>query len=290
MEELLQLREELKTAKIELEQERYASRSLEEKLATSELDFMKATAQIIDLRGMIATDESDDDEDEERHDPLPPSPRSGFQGPLSSKVASRLAKSRERERERCRRKESKDDISHLSRDDERESSRDKEKNMNNEMQGFSRDFSDPRRRPLLSFFPEDMAGLKAISKDMSHPIEGTTDAAPYIGNHKRAITPEFNDDAATINDTEIAIATFERNLANIRTKLRQGLVVRLWEEGPNSHVQSFECFMSLDHHLDAFTFSNAATLRRGAFSLFSQRIEIEPIRLSFHSINHLDGS
>ena len=104
IEELLHLREELKTARTELEEERNLSRSLESKLAISELDFIKATAQIIDLRGMIATDESDDDEDEEWRNPLSSSPHLRNSG---LKVASRRIRSGERDRERSNRRESK---------------------------------------------------------------------------------------------------------------------------------------------------------------------------------------
>ena len=274
IEELLHLREELKTARTELEEERNLSRSLESKLAISELDFIKATAQIIDLRGMIATDESDDDEDEEWRNPLSSSPHLRNSG---LKVASRRIRSGERDRERSNRRESKSGAP-SSRDRGKEKNREKEEDVNHSIYGSFCDSSDPRKR--LYFFPEEMAGLKAATKNMLHHVEGVDNTTTQcIKNHKGALNAEFNDDAATTSDTKIAIAGFERNLATLRSKLRQGLIVRLWEEGPHSHVQAFECLMSLDRHLDSFSFSSPATLRRGAFSLFSQKIEIEPIRL-----------
>ena len=228
---------------------------------------MKATAQIIDLRGMIATDESDDDEDEEGHDPLSPSPhlRNGFQSPPGSKIARSRVNSGERDRDRGSRRESKSGVPSATRDRGKEKKRGKEEGSTRNIYGSSCAPSDPRKG--LYSVPEEMAGLK----------DATTLG---VNNHKGALTAEFNDDAATISDSKIAIAGFEKNLATLRSKLRQGLIVHLWEEGPHSHVQSFECLMSLDRHLDSFSFSSPATLRRGAFSLFSQKIEIEPIRLS----------
>ena len=70
-----------------------------------------------------------------------------------------------------------------------------------------------------------------------------------------------------------AIATFEKNLVNLRSKLRVGLKVTLWEEG--SHVHAFKCLLTLDRLYEALVFSPAAGTK-SAFSMFSAASGINP--------------
>jgi hypothetical protein len=73
-----------------------------------------------------------------------------------------------------------------------------------------------------------------------------------------------------------AIATFEKNLVNLRSKLRVGLKVTLWDEG--GHVHAFKALLTLDRLYEALVFSPAAGTK-SAFSMFSQRVEVEPIKI-----------
>lgn len=61
--ELIQLREELKASRRELEEERSTCQTLAGKLQVSESDFMKATTQIIELKGLMSTDDSENEEE-----------------------------------------------------------------------------------------------------------------------------------------------------------------------------------------------------------------------------------
>jgi myosin heavy subunit len=75
------------------------------------------------------------------------------------------------------------------------------------------------------------------------------------------------------------IATFEKNLASLRSKLRQGLKAQLWEEGPNVHIQNFECVLQLDKTFEVITFTATAT--RSAFALFAtQKVEVAPVKIA----------
>ena len=100
-------------------------------------------------------------------------------------------------------------------------------------------------------------------------------------------TNNTNNTSTTSDDMQIStvkaasastVATFERNLVTLRSKLRQGIKVYLWEEGATSHVHSFECLLTLDRTFEALLFTAAAN-RRGTFSIFSQKVEVEPIRI-----------
>lgn len=73
-----------------------------------------------------------------------------------------------------------------------------------------------------------------------------------------------------------AVATFEKNLVNLRSKLRVGLKVTLWEEG--HHVHSFKCLLTLDRLYEALVFSPAGGIK-GPFAMFSQKVEVEPIKI-----------
>lgn len=75
-----------------------------------------------------------------------------------------------------------------------------------------------------------------------------------------------------------AVATFERNLVILRSKLRQGLKVNLWEEGHNSHVHNFECLLTLDKGYEALVFSPVAA-KKATFTIFTQKIEVESIKI-----------
>lgn len=75
-----------------------------------------------------------------------------------------------------------------------------------------------------------------------------------------------------------AVATFERNLVTLRSKLRQGLKVVLWEEGHNSHVHNFECLLTLDKGYEALVFSPVAA-KKATFTIFTQKIEVESIKI-----------
>jgi hypothetical protein len=75
-----------------------------------------------------------------------------------------------------------------------------------------------------------------------------------------------------------AVATFERNLVTLRSKLRQGLKVILWEEGHNSHVHNFECLLTLDKGYEALVFSPVAA-KKATFTIFTQKVEVESIKI-----------
>lgn len=254
---------------MELEQERSATRSLEGKLAISELDFMKATAQIIDLRGMIATDDSDEDDDDEWQNSLSPSPRK-IQNQRRGKATSRSARSGGTRNRLDRRGEaptssSGNRVSHVGSTQSRGSS---------------------------PFYPAEMSCLKALCGDVRIPSGHNSGvSSPSKRVHEAAPTPtrtfstltesHVSSDAAGVNDMKISIAAFEQNFDGLRFRLQQGLKVHVWEQRAGKNVHFSDCLISLDRSADNLLFSGPSNLRRGAFSLFllKSEVEIEPIRL-----------
>jgi hypothetical protein len=74
------------------------------------------------------------------------------------------------------------------------------------------------------------------------------------------------------------VATFERNLVTLRSRLRIGLKVHLWEEGQGSHINSFECLLTLDRLYEALVFT-AVTTKKGFSMFISQKIEVVPVKI-----------
>lgn len=258
MDELVQLRKDLKEANSELEKERQNSKSLEEKLAISQSDFLKATTQIIDLRGMIATEGSDDEGDEWNPIVAPPTPRSGPSSPLGIKTVKL-----HRTVKRSRRMPKADLLQALRGSGE----------------GSVRDI----RSPLTPSKDIRTASVPSTPCDQTETNRRPTvqqSAKSQASSRKR----QFGDsDGPTteqsVPEREIIAAVFDRNLSGLRARLRQGVKVRLWEDGPGCHVHSFDCLLCLDKTHETLTFS-AATVRRGTFSLFAQRTEVLPMRWS----------
>ena len=245
---------------MELEQERSATRSLEGKLAISELDFMKATAQIIDLRGMIATDDSDEDDDDEYRSPSPRKAMSPQRGKATSR-SNRSGGTRNR----------------LDRRGEAPTSSSGNRVGSTQSRGSS------------PFYPAEMSCLKALCGDVripsghnsgvSSPSKRVHEAAPRT--FSTLTESHVSSDAAGANDMKIAIAAFEQNFDGLRFRLQQGLKVHVWEQRAGKNVHFSDCLISLDRSADNLLFSGPSNLRRGAFSLFllKSEVEIEPIRL-----------
>jgi hypothetical protein len=266
MDELVQLRMDLKAARMELEQERCASRSLGEKLAMSESDFLKATTQIIGLRGMIATEESDgeggegegESEDQDPASTPPPARHSNclpiaFSGRAHSRVQTQRAPFKRQKRVL------RAGLSTLQ----------------------------PRDNYTLCH-ADDLCGLKGRqqeeeeekirwSRQLSDQPEShryATAAPPKLSQNRKRFSPCS---PMAGQGPESCLAAFEQNLTGLQARLRLGMRVRLWEEGPGCHVHSFDCVVALDSSSESLTFS-AASVRKGTFSLFAQRADVQPIR------------
>ena len=122
----------------------------------------------------------------------------------------------------------------------------------------------------------------------SHPPHHTETAAPTAStttsssssapavNGTVTSTTSTSDDVIvdrSIKANASEVATFERNLVNLRSKLKVGLKVVLWEEGHNGH----ECVISLDKGYEALVFA-AAGGKKG-FASFLQKAEVAPIKI-----------
>lgn len=137
-----------------------------------------------------------------------------------------------------------------------------------------------------------------VSKSQSHPnhteaaapststssavsVTATTTATSTTGNNNSSGSSSSSSngtDDDVIVDRSIKanaseVATFERNLVNLRSKLKIGLKVVLWEEGHNGH----ECTISLDKGYEALVFA-AAGGKKG-FASFLQKAEVAPIKI-----------
>lgn len=268
MEELVQLRIDLKAARMELEHERCASRSLEDKLAMAESDFLKATKQIIGLRGMIATEESDGEghgegkgegdveggsEDRDLASTPPPARHSNCL-PICSggRAHSRVQRASLKRQKRVLRA----GLSTMQpRDDSALPPADDPSGLKGRQQ-------------------EGVGGVWS-SRQLSEQPESyrhATVAPSKLSQSRKRLSP-----CSPVASPESCLAAFEQNLAGLQARLRLGMRVRLWEEGPGCHVHSFDCVVALDSSSEVLTFS-AASVRRGTFSLFAQRADVQPIR------------
>ena len=257
MDELVQLRKDLKESNLQLEKERETSRSLGDMLAVSQSDFLKATTQIIDLRGMIATDGSDDEADEWNPTSTPLTPRTGPNSPHGAKTV-KLHKILKRSR-----RLPKTDLLSAFRED-----------------GSVRD----PRSPLLSSKDPRITSVPSTPTDQldtdRQPIGLPSERSQSTSRKRQfAESESYIANSVVVPDIEISTAVFDRNLSGLRVRLRQGIKVRLWEDGPGCHVHSLDCLLCLDKTHETLTFS-AVTPRRGTFSLFAQRTEVLPMRSS----------
>lgn len=254
MDELVQLRKDLKESNLELERERQNSKSLEDRLAISQSDFLKATVQIIDLRGMIATEGSDDEAEEWNPlAPLTPLSRSSPHSPLSLPLGVKTLKLH-RAVKRSRRLPKADLLQALRGVGDRSPLTPSKDTRTASVPSTPCDVTETNRRAAVQ---QSVKSQSASRKRQFADSEG----------HTEQIVP----------DREIISAVFDRNLSGLRARLRQGVKVRLWEDAPGCHVHSFDCLLSLDKTHEALTFL-AASVRRGTFSLFAQRTEVLPMR------------
>ena len=262
LDELQQLRLELTASRQELVQERAASRYLEDKLALSESDFMKATTQIIDLRSLIATTESDDGEE-------------GW----SQKSASWLDCADLRVTERHQEQAIK---MHLPSTDGCEL-----KDENGTGAGAGAVVLKGRlacaddilftKTAQMTKLPADCiekhrlssAQHTGIQRKLSKGLESAAGVGTGTVCHR---------EKGLLTDMDICIAIFEKNLAGLRSRLVKGMKVHLWEEGPGCHVHNFECLVTLDRGFEVLSFVGCSATRRSTFSMFSHKVEVDPIR------------
>ena len=152
-----------------------------------------------------------------------------------------------------------------------------------------KNLSERLENPLTSGHPAENGLLKRLNKPANTVSPAITATAIMKGFDSDSTLSSSISSSATTSDempaekapkvtSASAVATFERNLVTLRSKLRQGIKVHLWEEGPSSHVHSFECLLTLDRTYEALLFT-AAAHRRGTFSIFTQKVEVEPIRI-----------
>ena len=254
MDELVQLRKDLKESNLELEKEKQNSKSLEDRLAISQSDFLKATVQIIDLRGMIATEGSDDEAEEWNPlAPLTPLSRSSPRSPLSLPLGVKTLKLH-RAVKRSRRLPKAELLQALRGVGDRSPLTPSKDTRTTSVPSTPCDVTETNRR----------AAVQQSSKNQS-------------ASRKRQFADSEGHTEQIVPDREIISAVFDRNLSGLRARLRQGVKVRLWEDAPGCHVHSFDCLLSLDKTHEALTFL-AANARRGTFSLFAQRTEVLPMR------------
>lgn len=151
-----------------------------------------------------------------------------------------------------------------------------------------KNLSERLENPLTSEHPAENGLLKKLSRPVNAVSAVTSTAIMKGFDSDSTLSSSMSSSATTSDDMPVekvpkvtsasAVATFERNLVTLRSKLRQGIKVHLWEEGPSSHVHSFECLLTLDRTYEALLFT-AAAHRRGTFSMFTQKVEVEPIRI-----------
>ena len=104
--------------------------------------------------------------------------------------------------------------------------------------------------------------------------------SPKIASHSPK--PAVSATAASSSSSPVGpavIAAFEKNLATLRAKLRTGIKAQLWEEGPNIHIQNFECIVQLDKSYEMLTFTSVTP--RSTFTLFGTppKVEVVPVRI-----------
>ena len=154
-----------------------------------------------------------------------------------------------------------------------------------------RNLSERLENPQVTVHPAENALLKRLNKPMIQTsYRGDNDTtSPSPSSSSSSFTTSVTSDDVSVSvsvdksspmktASASTVATFERNLVTLRNKLRTGIKCHLWEEGHSSHVHSFECLLTLDRSYEALIFT-AAGNRRGTFSIFSQKVEVEPIRI-----------
>jgi hypothetical protein len=223
---------------------------------------MKATTQIIDLRSLIATTESDDEEEGW-------SQKSSSWQKCITECKEALEKPQQKKAKAC-----------LSSADGRAVKEE------DDIGGGAG--AGPLKGPFTS--AEEMMSAKTAPsmKQSADQIEKQRLwSAQHIGIQRKG-SRSFETGTGTgtvghrekglLTDTDICIAIFEKNLSGLRARLVKGMKVLLWEEGPGCHVHSFECIMTLDRAFEVLSFAGTSAARRSTFSMFSQRIEVDPIR------------
>ena len=265
LDELQQLRLELAASRQELVQERAASRYLEDRLSLSESDFMKATTQIIDLRSLIATTESDDEEEGWSQKSAP------WQDCTDLRILE-CKKSLERQKSKTSLPSANGCV--LKDDDDTEAGAETGAGALKGRLGCAEE--------ILC-----MKTTQMIKQPLDHNEKHRLASAPHTGIQRKG-SKVLESGAGTgtvchrekslITDMDICIAIFEKNLAGLRARLVKGMKVHLWEEGCGCHVHNFECLVTLDRGFEVLSFAGTSAARRGTFSMFSQKVEVDPIR------------
>lgn len=223
---------------------------------------MKATTQIIDLRSLIATTESDDEEEGW-------SQKSSSWQKCITECKEALEKPQQKKSKPC-----------LPSVDGRSVKEDDDIGA-----GAG---AGPLKGPFAS--AEEIMSTKtapSIKQSADHIEKQRLWSAQHTGIQRKG-SRVFETGAGAgavghrekglLTDMDICIAIFEKNLSGLRARLVKGMKVLLWEEGTGCHVHSFECIMTLDRAFEVLSFTGTSAARRSTFSIFSQRIEVDPIR------------
>lgn len=235
---------------------------------------MKATTQIIDLRSLIATTESDDEEEGW-------SQKSSSWQKCITECKEALEKPQQKKSKAC-----------LSSTDGRAVKDDDDIGGGAGAGPLQGPFATAEEIMSTKTAPSTKQSADLIEKQRlwsaqhtgiqrkgSRGFEtGTGAGAGTVGHREKGL----------LTDMDICIAIFEKNLSGLRARLVKGMKVLLWEEGPGCHVHSFECIMTLDRAFEVLSFAGTSAARRSTFSMFSQRIEVDPIRYvsCLHYIQH----
>ena len=237
---------------------------------------MKATTQIIDLRSLIATTESDDEEEGW-------SQKSSSWQKCITECKEALEKPQQKKSKAC-----------LSSGDGRAVKED------DDIGGGAGGGAGPLKGPFAG--AEEIMSTKtapSIKQSADHIEKQRLWSAQHTGIQRKG-SRSFETGAGggggtvghrekgLLTDMDICIAIFEKNLSGLRARLVKGMKVLLWEEGPGCHVHSFECIMTLDRAFEVLSFAGTSAARRSTFSMFSQRIEVDSIRYVtwLHYIQH----
>jgi hypothetical protein len=225
---------------------------------------MKATTQIIDLRSLIATTESDDEEEGW-------SQKSSSWQKCITECKEALEKPQQKKSKAC-----------LSSADGRAVKDDDDIGAGSGGGAGA----EPLKGPFASV--EEIMSTKAAPsmKQSADQIEKQRLWSAQHAGIQRKGSRSFETGTGTgagtvghlLTDMDICIAIFEKNLSGLRARLVKGMKVLLWEEGPGCHVHSFECIMTLDRAFEVLSFAGTSATRRSTFSMFSQRIEVDSIR------------
>jgi hypothetical protein len=265
--ELIQLREELKASRKELEEERSVSLTLVGKLQVSESDFMKATTQILELKGLMSTEDSENEEEKgplSRSPPMTPVVRGRSRTDASPSSSARVPspvtvffkpKKTPTPMDQGPRK--------LPGGSPRSPQRIQTQG-SSDGEGASNGSGSIDNRGAIICLEEEVSRLRAVTKDLSNQLQAFQ-VQPHSlaliesanGSGSKKVSPRNRVNSAAVTDgnstkengtanaepiapvstkemiynEKQAMATFERNLVTLRSKLRQGYAVQLWEEG-----------------------------------------------------------